>query len=92
MTILPMESLSTHYEQDETAWLDIMSELAAQGRLAELDCEHLSEYLADMASREAVLADAYAEARQETDDETELPVEAFPEDCAWTLAEMLSDE
>ena len=40
------------YEQDETAWLEAMSVLAACGRYAEMDYEHLSEYLADMAKRD----------------------------------------
>lgn len=40
------------YEQDETAWLEIMSNLAAQGRFAEMDYLNLSEYLADMAKRD----------------------------------------
>lgn len=44
--------LSLLYERDETAWLDIMSQLAAEGRCAEVDRAHLSEYLADMARRD----------------------------------------
>lgn len=52
MTTAQKESLSLLYEQDETAWLEAMSELVGQGRLAELDHEHLSEYLADMAKRD----------------------------------------
>src|SRR4051812_45488797 len=44
--------LSLLYEQDETAWLEEMSKLAAGGRIAEMDCPHLSEYLADMAKRD----------------------------------------
>ena len=40
------------YEQDETAWLDIMSTLAAQGRYAEMDHPNLSEFLAAMAKRD----------------------------------------
>lgn len=46
---LPLDLL---YERDETAWLEIMSQLAAEGRSAELDTMHLSEYLADMAKRD----------------------------------------
>jgi uncharacterized protein DUF29 len=48
------EQLPLHilFEQDETAWLEIMSHLAAQGRYAEMDCSNLSEYLADMAKRD----------------------------------------
>ena len=44
--------LSVLYEQDETAWLDAMSALAASGRYADMDYFHLSEYLADMAKRD----------------------------------------
>ena len=40
------------YLADEVAWLDAMSRLAAERRLDELDCEHLAEYLADMARRD----------------------------------------
>lgn len=46
---LPLNLL---YEQDETAWLEAMSQLAAHGRLEEMDRHHLSEYLADMAKRD----------------------------------------
>lgn len=44
--------LSALYERDETAWLETMSDLAAQGRHADIDYPHLSEYLADMAKRD----------------------------------------
>src|SRR6478609_2702340 len=44
--------LNVLYEQDETAWLEAMSALAASGRYAEMDYRHLSEYLADMAKRD----------------------------------------
>ncbi len=44
--------LSHLYERDETAWLDAMSALAADGRLAEMDHLNLSEYLAAMAKRD----------------------------------------
>jgi hypothetical protein len=40
------------FEQDETAWLEIMSHLAAEGRYAEMDHANLSEYLSDMAKRD----------------------------------------
>jgi hypothetical protein len=46
---VPLRAL---FEQDETAWLDIMSNLAAEGRYAEMDHANLSEYLADMAKRD----------------------------------------
>lgn len=52
MAALQVESLSALYERDETAWLEAMSELAAQRLYAELDYPHLSEYLADMARRD----------------------------------------
>ena len=44
--------LSLLYEQDETAWLDAMSALAAERRFAEMDVRNLSGYLADMAKRD----------------------------------------
>src|SRR6266849_1765272 len=44
--------LSVLYERDETAWLEAMSALAAGRRYAEMDYNHLSEYLADMAKRD----------------------------------------
>ena len=45
-------ALSLLYEQDETAWLEAMSALAASGRYEQMDHPHLSEYLADMANRD----------------------------------------
>jgi hypothetical protein len=45
----PLVSL---YEQDETAWLEQMASLVAQRRFNEIDHEHLSEYLSDMARRD----------------------------------------
>jgi hypothetical protein len=44
--------LSDLYLEDETAWLEAMSQLAAERRHEEFDYEHLSEYLADMAKRD----------------------------------------
>jgi hypothetical protein len=44
--------LSTLYEQDETAWLEIMAALAADRRFSQMDFPHLSEYLTDMAKRD----------------------------------------
>jgi len=44
--------LSTLFERDETAWLEIMSGLAAEGLSGELDLPNLGEYLADMAKRD----------------------------------------
>ena len=46
---MPLELL---YEQDETAWLEAMAVLAAEGRLSEMDSHNLSEYLSDMAKRD----------------------------------------
>jgi hypothetical protein len=137
--------LTMLYEQDETAWLDVMAELAASGRHSELDYPHLSEYLADMAKRDrrevfsrlvvllahllkweqqpeqrsgswrgtmraqrrelrqllesgalrnhalAVLADAYAEARRQAADETELDLGVFPAADARSLDELLAE-
>lgn len=48
----PQPSLSALYEADEPAWLEEMARLVAERRFAELDTEHLSEYLLDMAKRE----------------------------------------
>ena len=137
--------LSVLYERDETAWLEAMSALAAEGRYAEMDFLHLSEYLADLAKRdrrevfsrlvvllthllkwehqperrsgswrgtmraqrrelrqllesgalrahaETVLADAYAEARRQAADETELPLDVFLVDNPWGLEELLAE-
>src|SRR5258708_1585815 len=47
--IRPLNAL---FERDETAWLEIMSQMAAQGRYAEMDYPNLCEYLADMAKRD----------------------------------------
>lgn len=52
MTTTAAVPLSVLYEQDETAWLEAMSNLAADGRYAEMDHLNLSEYLADMAKRD----------------------------------------
>ena len=46
------EPLASLYETDETAWLDEMARLVAERRFAELDCDHLAEYLSDMARSE----------------------------------------
>src|SRR6266700_4040412 len=52
MTVTEVLPLCVLYEQDETGWLVVMSNLAAQGRYAEMDYPNLSEYLADMAKRD----------------------------------------
>lgn len=146
MVTAQQESLGLLYEQDETAWLEVMSELVAQRRFAELDHQHLGEYLADMAKRDrrevfsrlvvlishllkwqfqpesrsggwrgtireqrrelrlllesgtlrkhaqAVLLDAYDEARKQAADETALSLETFPTECAWDLEELLHED
>lgn len=146
MAMLQTESLSALYEQDETAWLEIMAELIAQGQFADLDHQHLSEYLADMSRRDrrevysrlvvllshllkwhhqpenrsgswrgtireqrrelrlllesatlknhasTVIAEAYAEARQQAADETETALDHFPVECAWAIDDLLSDD
>src|SRR4051794_40911685 len=45
-------ALPSLYHEDETAWLEAMARLAAERRFDEFDCEHLSEYLSDMARRD----------------------------------------
>ncbi|WP_169977674.1 DUF29 domain-containing protein [Tautonia rosea] len=45
-------ALPSLYHEDETAWLETMAQLVAEGRFDELDCAHLSEYLSDMARRD----------------------------------------
>jgi hypothetical protein len=137
--------LAVLYEQDETAWLEIMSALAACGRCAQMDLQHLSEYLTGMAKRDrrevfsrlvvllshlltweyqpdgrcgswrgtireqrrelrqltesgtlrnhaaAVLSDAYAEARRQAADETEMMLDDFPAQNSWTLDQLLAE-
>lgn len=46
------QTLPSLYEQDETAWLEVMAELAAQKRFEDMDCENLREYLESMAKRD----------------------------------------
>ncbi|MCA1685558.1 MAG: DUF29 domain-containing protein, partial [Planctomycetia bacterium] len=43
MTSLRTVPLADLYHEDETAWLDRMSELVRQRRLTELDLDHLTE-------------------------------------------------
>jgi hypothetical protein len=52
MPTTEMLPLPVLFEQDETAWLEIMANLAAEGRLTEMDYRNLSEYLKDMAKRD----------------------------------------
>jgi uncharacterized protein DUF29 len=49
---LTMEALTDLYQSDETAWLDTMAELIAEGKHQDLDYAHLQEFLADMAKRD----------------------------------------
>jgi hypothetical protein len=51
-TARTIPSLHDLYVQDETAWLDKTAGLVAQRRWEEIDREHLSEYLTDMANRD----------------------------------------
>jgi Domain of unknown function DUF29 len=137
--------LALLYERDETAWLEVMSALAASGRYVDMDLQHLSEYLADMAKRDrrevfsrlvvllthllkwefqpeqrcgswrgtireqrrelrqllhsgtlrnhaqAVLEEAYAEARRQAADESELSSDIFPAADSRTLEELLAE-
>jgi len=145
MATLESVALSVLFEQDETAWLEAVSGLIAEGRYAEVDFPNLAEYLADMARRDrrevmsrlvvvlthllkwdhqpdrrtgswrgtmreqrrelrhlvesgtlrahaaAVLADAYAEARGQAADETELDPSAFPAENPWSLEDVLDE-
>ncbi len=146
MVIATAMKLDRLYTADETAWLDVMSALAAQGRGAEMDYTNLSEYLADMANRDRrevfsrlvvllthllksahqpdrlggswratireqrrelrlllesktlrnhaaeVLEDAYAEARRQAADETELDRDMFPVENQWDLDATLGEQ
>lgn len=143
MPTVKTRSLSALYERDETAWLEIMADLAANKQFADMDCRHLSEYLSDMAKRdrrevrsrlvvllchllkwehqpekqtgswratiytqrlelrdlldsktlknhaEAVLDDAYRDARKLAATETEMKLSKFPGDCPWGVDELL---
>ena len=143
MATAEVPMLASLYERDETAWLEAMSALAAEGRYAEMDYPNLSECLSVLARRdrrevfsrlvilfthllkaahqpqrlgesrratireqrrelpqplesrtlrrhaESVLADAYAEARRQAADETDLDVGTFPVENAWDLTEAL---
>lgn len=53
MPILADElALADLYEKDEVAWLEEMARLAAERQFEEMDCDHLAEFLNDMARRE----------------------------------------
>ena len=48
----PSGGASNLYEEDETAWLEETARLTAERRFDELDHEHLSQFLLDMARRD----------------------------------------
>lgn len=52
MAVRMLDLLPALYDQDETAWLEAMAELARDGRSQDLDLPHLAEYLSDMARRD----------------------------------------
>ncbi|HEX4128706.1 MAG TPA: DUF29 domain-containing protein [Pirellulales bacterium] len=52
MSTTQVPNLRLLYERDETAWLEAMAALAASGQYADMDFEHLSEYLAAMVKRD----------------------------------------
>ncbi|MBM3993042.1 MAG: DUF29 domain-containing protein [Planctomycetes bacterium] len=52
MATVQSEALAELYEQDETAWLEIMAQLCARKQYADLDLVHLAQYLADTARSE----------------------------------------
>ena len=52
MAVRTTVALPSLYQEDETAWLEMMAQLVSEHRLQELDYEHLGEYLSDMARRD----------------------------------------
>lgn len=52
MSSMATASLASLYQDDETAWLELMSQLIAERRFDEVDFANLQEYLADMAGRD----------------------------------------
>ena len=52
MAVAVGESLADLYLEDETAWLEATAELVRSRDLANLDLEHLGEYLTDIAIRD----------------------------------------
>src|SRR4051794_13151783 len=48
----PLQSETSLYENDETGWLEQMAQLIRERRFAEVDHQHLEEYLTDMARRD----------------------------------------
>lgn len=47
-----MQLHTSLFQEDETAWLEAMASLLDERRFAEIDIDHLSEYLRDMARRD----------------------------------------
>ena len=144
MTPTLASPLAELYEEDETAWLDVMAELVLRRDFSALDLKNLAEYLSDMARRdrrevksrltlllthwlkwdyqpekrsgswratiaaqrselsdfaesgvlrhhaESILADAYANAVEQSALETNLPDSTFPSDCPWSLDQLLN--
>ena len=52
MAVRTTVALPSLYQEDETAWLEMMAQLVTEHRLQELDYEHLGEYLSGMARRD----------------------------------------
>ncbi|HZZ77163.1 MAG TPA: DUF29 domain-containing protein [Gemmataceae bacterium] len=52
MATASAQSLRKLYEEDETAWLEIMADLIARKQFSAIDYRNLSEYLTDMAKRD----------------------------------------
>jgi hypothetical protein len=52
VTTAQLASKNVLYEQDETAWLEVMAELIRLGRLDEVDFPNLADFLTDMARRD----------------------------------------
>jgi hypothetical protein len=48
----PKRKLARLYLEDETAWLELMSQLVKERRFDKIDHKNLSEYLCDMAIRD----------------------------------------
>jgi hypothetical protein len=52
MTAMPTMTLGELYLADETAWLEAMAALVADGRMDDLDRDNLLDYLTSMAKRD----------------------------------------
>ncbi len=143
---LSKRNLTRLYLEDETAWLELMSQLIRDRRFDEVDYKNLREYLSDMALRDRrevlsrlttllahrlkwdyqprkrskswvltmleqqheledmfqsktlrnhgqdVLPKAYTRAVRLAASETNLAVDKFPQECPYTLDDLLSTE